>query len=153
MGQMMPPGFGFSNQGIDQHQMYLQMMHQSQRGSPLGHLQQGPQPQPQGRPQPQSNARASLLQSLNQPAIVSPTASSASTFNPASSQSPVAAQTQATQAELQASTDSLKLALFGAPKQEPTAAQRQTEDLKMALFGGSRPEFSQPQPSPKKEET
>ncbi|KFH62555.1 hypothetical protein MVEG_11948 [Podila verticillata NRRL 6337] len=153
MGPMMPPGFGFASQGIDQHQMYLQMMHQSQRGSPLGHLQQGPQPQPQGRPQPQSNARASLLQSLNQPAIVSPTASSASTFNPASSQSPVAAQIQATQAELQASTDSLKLALFGAPKQEPTAAQRQTEDLKMALFGGSRPEFSQPQPSPKKEET
>ncbi|KAF9329153.1 hypothetical protein BG006_007776 [Podila minutissima] len=153
MGQMMPPGFGFANQGIDQHQMYLQMMHHSQRGSPLGHLQQVPQTQPQGRPQPQSNARASLLQSLNQPAVVSPTASSAATFNPQSSQSPVAAQTQATQAELQASTDSLKMALFGAPKQEPTTAQKQTEDLKMALFGGPRPEFSQPQPSPKLEET
>ncbi|KAG0083178.1 enhancer of mRNA decapping 4 [Podila epicladia] len=153
MGQMMPPGFGFANQGIDQHQMYLQMMHHSQRGSPLGHTQQAPHAQPQGRPQPQSNARASLLQSLNQPAVVSPTASSAATFNSQSSHSPVAAQTQATQAELQASTDSLKMALFGAPKQEPTAAQKQTEDLKLALFGGPRTEFSQPQPSPKMEET
>ncbi|KAF9419365.1 hypothetical protein BGZ94_009438 [Podila epigama] len=178
MGPMMPPGFGFSGPGIDQHQMYLQMMQNSQHGSPMGHLQSGPQPPPQARSQPQNNARASLLLSLNQ--AVSPTTASPPTFNStqvhspaAGSQAQVPSQTQAQsqihhpsmhqplpahpnhQAELQATTDRVKLALFGgAPlKQEPTAAQKQTEDLKMALFGNSRPEFLQPQQSPKKEET
>ncbi|KAF9996835.1 hypothetical protein BGZ79_009433, partial [Entomortierella chlamydospora] len=60
--------------------------------------------------------------------------------------------TPPSQADLQASTESLKLALFGPPKQEVTTAQQKTEDLKLALFGGSRPDLAQPQPSPKKEE-
>ncbi|KAF8926648.1 hypothetical protein BGZ58_011015 [Dissophora ornata] len=140
MGQMMS-GFAFGQQGIDQQQQYL---HQRMHTPPMNQFSAGPPSQ--SRPPPQGNALASLLQSLNQPAAVSPPNMSTPTFNAA----PQAQQQY--QADLQASTDSLKLALFGPPKQEPTSAQQKTEDLKLALFGGSRPDLAQPQPSPKKEE-
>ncbi|KAG0250098.1 hypothetical protein BG011_008654 [Mortierella polycephala] len=119
----MMPGFGFNQPGMDQ-QMYMHMMQHGQRGPPMAQFPPGPPPQ-QSRPPPQGNAVASLLQSLNQP----------------------------TSMDLQASTESLKLALFGAPKQESTSTQQKTDNLKMALFGGTRPNPSQqPLTSPKKEE-
>ncbi|KAG0023494.1 hypothetical protein BGZ80_009269 [Entomortierella chlamydospora] len=154
MGQMMP-GFGFNQQGIDPHQMYLhQMMQHGQRAPPMAQFPPGPSPQ--SRPPPQGNALASLLQSLNQPAAVSPTNTSVPTFGappqPQQHQPVSQPHTPPSQADLQASTESLKLALFGPPKQEVTTAQQKTEDLKLALFGGSRPDLAQPQPSPKKEE-
>ncbi|KAG0214710.1 hypothetical protein BGX33_001909 [Mortierella sp. NVP41] len=159
MGQMMP-GFGFNQQGMDQHQMFMHQMmqHGQPRGAPMAQFQSGPPPQ--SRAPPQGNALASLLQSLNQPASVSPTNPSTSTFMTPSqpqqqqshSQSQSQAHTPTSQADLQASTDSLKLALFGPPKPEQTSAQQKTEDLKMALFGSARPDLAQPQSSPKKEE-
>ncbi|KAI1296397.1 hypothetical protein EDD11_007347 [Mortierella claussenii] len=153
MGPMMP-GYGFGQPPMDPHQMYLhQMMQHGQRGPPLAPFQSGPPPQ--SRPPPQSNALASLLQSLNQSATVSPTNSSTPTFNatlPQQQQQQSQAHTPPSQVDLQASTESLKLALFGPLKPEPSTAQQKTEDLKMALFGGSRPDLAQPQPSPKKEE-
>ncbi|KAF9429489.1 hypothetical protein BGZ76_001226 [Entomortierella beljakovae] len=152
VGQMMP-GFGYSQQGIDPQQMFLhQMMQQGQRGS-MGQFPPGPPPQ--SRPPPQGNALNSLLQSLNQPAAVSPTNTSVPTFSASQPQHQhqmiPQPHTPPSQADLQASTESLKLALFGPPKQEPTAQQK-TEDLKLALFGGSRADLAQPQPSPMKEE-
>ncbi|GJJ71103.1 enhancer of mRNA-decapping protein 4 [Entomortierella parvispora] len=166
MGQMMP-GFGFNQQPMDQHPMYMPMMHPSQRGGPppMGQFPSGPSPQP--RP-PQSNALASLLQSLNQssPASTSSTTGSAFGTSPHAHQQVFPAQPQpqpqspSLEADLQASTNSLKLALFGGPPkpESPSApsaqstAQQKTESLKMALFGGSRPELAQPQPTPKNEE-
>ncbi|KAF9143911.1 hypothetical protein BG015_000256 [Linnemannia schmuckeri] len=170
IGQMMP-GFGFNQQGLDhQHQMFMHQMmqqHGQPRGAPMAQFQSGPPP-PQSRAPPQGNALASLLQSLNQPASVSPTNTSTSTFMGPSqsqqqqqpqqqqqqqqqphSQTQSQAHTPTSQADLQASTESLKLALFG-----PPSAQQKTEDLKMALFGSARPDLTQaqPQPSPKKEE-
>ncbi|KAF9912845.1 hypothetical protein EC991_008711 [Linnemannia zychae] len=166
MGQMMP-GFAFNQQGMDQHQMFMHQMmqHGQPRGAPMAQFQSGPPPQ--SRAPPQGNAIASLLQSLNQPASVSPTNTSTSTFMAPSqpqqqqqqqqqthSQSQSQAHTPTSQADLQASTDSLKLALFGPPKPEQTSAQQKTEDLKMALFGSARPDLTQAQAqsSPKKEE-
>ncbi|KAF9182795.1 hypothetical protein BGZ51_004449 [Haplosporangium sp. Z 767] len=147
MGQMMP-GLGFNQPGMDQ-QMYMHMMQHGQRGPPMAQFPPGPPPQ-QSRPPPQGNAVASLLQSLNQPTSMSPTNTSVPTFSASSQQQN---HTPPSQADLQASTESLKLALFGAPKQEPTSAQQKTEDLKMALFGGTRPNPSQqPLASPKREE-
>ncbi|KAF9586380.1 hypothetical protein BGW38_005964 [Lunasporangiospora selenospora] len=154
-----------------QQQMLLQLMQggsgQQQRGPPMGPYPSG-LPPPQSRPPPQGNALASLLQSLNQPvsSTASPIISSTGgTFGGASSQPPLPTpplptqgsqhqslpRTPPAQADLQASTESLKLALFGGPKPEPTAQQK-TEDLKMALFGGPRPDLAHPQPSTKKEE-
>ncbi|KAF9289325.1 hypothetical protein BGZ88_007806 [Linnemannia elongata] len=169
MGQMMP-GFGFNQQGLDhQHQMFMHQMmqqHGQPRGAPMTQFQSGPPP-PQSRAPPQGNALASLLQSLNQPASVSPTNTSTSTFLGPSqpqpqqqqqqqphSQTHSQAHTPTSQADLQASTESLKLALFGPPKPEQTSAQQKTEDLKMALFGSARPDLiqAQSQSSPKKEE-
>ncbi|KAG0203075.1 G-type lectin S-receptor-like serine/threonine-protein kinase SRK [Mortierella sp. GBA30] len=144
---MGPMRSGFS---MDQ-QTFLQLM--GQRGPHMGPFPPGPPgPPPPSRPPPQGNALASLLQSLNQP--YSPTESLAPTFSaPMQPQQPQP-QTHMppSQADLQASTESLKLALFGAPKQETSNAQQKTEDLKLALFGASRPDLAQPQPSPKKEE-
>ncbi|CAO3569748.1 unnamed protein product [Mortierella alpina] len=110
-------------------------------------------PPPSSRPPPQGNALASLLQSLNQP--FTPAEASAPTFSASSQQQPLSqTHTPPSQANLQASTESLKLALFGGvtPKQEITSVHQKTEDLKMALFGASRPDLAQPQPSPKNEE-
>ncbi|KAF8972852.1 G-type lectin S-receptor-like serine/threonine-protein kinase SRK [Entomortierella lignicola] len=152
MGQMMP-GFGFNQQGLDPHQMYLHQMMQHGRGPPMSQFPPGPSQQ--SRPPSQNNALASLLQSLNQPVVVSPTNTSVPTFSAASQQlnQPVSqSHTPPSQVDLQASTESLKLALFGPPKPEVSTAQQKTDDLKMALFGGSRPDLAQPQPSPKKEE-
>ncbi|KAG0288097.1 hypothetical protein BGZ96_008076 [Linnemannia gamsii] len=180
MGQIMP-GFGFNQQGLDhQHQMFMHQMmqqHGQPRSAPMAQFQSGPPPQ--SRAPPQGNALASLLQSLNQPASVSPTSTSTSTFMAPSqpqqpqpqpqqqqhqhqqqqqqqshSQTQSQAHTPTSQADLQASTESLKLALFGPPKPEQTSAQQKTEDLKMALFGSARPDLTlaQSQPSPKKEE-
>jgi hypothetical protein len=177
MGQIMP-GFGFNQQGLDhQHQMFMHQMmqqHGQPRSAPMAQFQSGPPPQ--SRAPPQGNALASLLQSLNQPASVSPTNTSTSTFMASSqpqlppppqqqpqqqqqqqqshSQTQSQAHTPTSQVDLQASTESLKLALFGPPKPEQTSAQQKTEDLKMALFGSARPDLTQvqSQSSPKKEE-
>ncbi|KAG0359810.1 hypothetical protein BGZ54_009811 [Gamsiella multidivaricata] len=152
MGQMMP-GFGYSQPGIDQHQDYMHRMMQC--GPPIGQFPPGPPPQ--SRPPPQGHALASLLQSLNQPSAISPTNTSAPTFSAQHQQPLPQAHTPPSQAglqaDLQASTEGLKLALFGPPKQDaPITAQQKTEDLKLALFKGSRPDLAQLQPSPKKEE-
>ncbi|KAG9323885.1 hypothetical protein KVV02_003545 [Mortierella alpina] len=158
MGPMGPMAPMDSGPAMDQR-MFMQLM-----GQPPGpHMAPFPQgPPPPSRPPPHGNALASLLQSLNQP-FSPPAEASAPAFSAPSQQQQQQQQQQQpmsqkhtppSQANLQASTDSLKLALFGgvAPKQETSSAQQKTEDLKMALFGASRPDLAQPQPSPKKEE-
>ncbi|KAF9915246.1 hypothetical protein BX616_006570 [Lobosporangium transversale] len=141
IGQMMP-GYGFGQQSMDPHQMYLhQIMQHGQRGPPISQFQSGPSFQ--SRPSSQGQSLASLLQSLNQPTAVSPTNTSTPTFSTAQAHTP---------SQTDEATNSLKLALFGPPKQEPTIAQQKTEDIKLALFGGPRTDSSQAQPSPKKEE-
>jgi len=149
MGQMMP-GFVFGQQPIEQHGMYLpQVMHPQRPSMP----QLPPGVPPQGRP-PSHNNTLSLLQSLNQPAAVSPASTSVATFSNVSQapqQHPPHQPQQFSPATLQA-TEDLRLALFGPPKQELTPAQQKTEDLRMALFGGLRPDPIQPLTSPKKEE-
>ncbi|KAF9566875.1 G-type lectin S-receptor-like serine/threonine-protein kinase SRK [Mortierella alpina] len=153
MGPMGPPPMD-SGHAMDQR-TFMQFM-----GQPPGpHMAPFPQgPPPPSRPPPQGNALASLLQSLNQP-FSPPAEASASAFSAPSQQQqqqqPMSqTHTPPSQANLQASTESLKLALFGGvtPKQDTTSTQQKTEDLKMALFGASRPDLAQPQPSPKKEE-
>ncbi|KAF9284692.1 G-type lectin S-receptor-like serine/threonine-protein kinase SRK [Mortierella alpina] len=153
MGPMGPMAPMDSGHAMDQR-AFMQLM-----GQPPGpHMAPFPQgPPPPSRPPPHGNALASLLQSLNQP-FSPPAESSAPAFSaPSQQQQPQPmsqTHTPPSQANLQASTESLKLALFGGvtPKQESTSAQQKTEDLKMALFGAPRPDLAQPQPSPMKEE-
>ncbi|KAG0229619.1 hypothetical protein BGW41_002920 [Actinomortierella wolfii] len=133
----------------------MQMMHQGQQRPPVGPppgMGMGFQgaPPPQSRPGSQNpNALASLLQSLNQPSPAStPVGPSSTTTPPPMSHNlaPMAPISTASQADLQASTESLKMALFGGiPPPEPTSTSQSsnaitTEELKMALFGSAKSE-------------
>ncbi|KAF9165828.1 hypothetical protein DFQ26_009273 [Actinomortierella ambigua] len=170
MAQGMPPGFGFNRPDMDPQPMLMHMMQQGQQRPPAGPpppMSMGFQSMsPHSRPNSQnSNALASLLQSLNQPSAGStPGVPSSATPPPPASQNmtqataaqgPPRATTSAPQMDLQASTESLKMALFGGipPPPEPVAAAQSphaitTEGLKMALFGTANPESGPPVATP-----